>query len=886
MTLPFVRLRLPRALCVAALSAALARPSHAQAPAYRDASRPVGERVADLLGRMSIEEKFWQLFMLPGDLSNPSHDYSHGAFGLQVPPPSGTSDSAIARADAERINAIQRYFVEQTRLGIPIVPFEEALHGLVRPGATVFPQAIGLAATWDTALVKRVAAAVAEETRSRGIRQVLSPVLNLATDPRWGRVEETYGEDPWLVSRMGRAFIAPFEAAGVVTTPKHFIANVGDGGRDSYPIAFSERRMDEYFFPPFRDAVQRAGARSIMSAYNSVDGLAATQNPWLLSTKLKREWGFAGFAISDAAATGGATVLHMTEASTATAAKRAIEAGLDVIFQTSWEQHRPYLTAFTSGAINGTAIDAAVARVLRAKFELGLFESPYVDPDRAARVAADASHRALSLEAARKSLVLLQNRDDVLPLRHRTPSVALIGEDAATPRLGGYSGSPLHTVSIREALVARLGARRVRYAPGPGRRADEYTAIPPSQFSSSENGILESGIRAEYFDNPDLEGTPRLTRVDPQVAFSWTLYGPAPELPADWFSVRWHGTLTAPKAGVHRLGVTGNDGYRLWIDGRLRIDQWRKVSFGTRVTPVSFAPGSRHDVRLEYHERTGGTKLQLVWDAGVARDGPDPIAEAVAAARRSTVAVVVVGLEEGEFRDRSMLRLPGRQEELVRRVAATGTPTVVVLVGGSAVTMESWRDDADAIVDMWYGGSEGGTAVVEALFGDVDPAGRLPLTFPISEGQLPLVYNHLPTGRGDDYLDQTGRPLFPFGYGLSYTTFAYSDLRILPGDVRQGQPARISCQVQNTGSRAGDEVVQLYVRDLLATLARPVMQLAAFQRLHLQPGQRAEVTFELSRDQLQMLDDQMQWVVEPGSFRVLIGASSQDIRLRGTFDVR
>jgi hexosaminidase len=345
------------------------RPPDLNAPAYKDPSRPTDERVRDLLARMTMEEKFWQLFMIPGDLDDPSHDYSHGAFGLQI------RKGSTAREHAARINGIQRFFVRHTRLAVPIVPFEEALHGVTLPGATAFPQAIALAATWDPALVGRVAEAIAAETRSRGIRQVLSPVLNIADDVRWGRVEETYGEDPFLASVMARAFIAPFERSGVVATPKHFIANAGDGGRDSYPIQHSERLLMERYFPPF-EAALKEGARSVMTAYNSVDGSPATQSRWLLTDILKGRWGFGGFVISDAAATGGATVLHMTEANTATAAKHAIEAGLDVIFQSSWPQHRAYLAAFTRGQIDRAAIDAAVARVLRVKFELGLFEQP------------------------------------------------------------------------------------------------------------------------------------------------------------------------------------------------------------------------------------------------------------------------------------------------------------------------------------------------------------------------------------------------------------------------------------------------------------------------------------------------------------------------------
>jgi beta-glucosidase len=370
----------------------ISSPSLAQTPQppYRDARLPVEQRVKDLLTRMTPVEKFWELFMIPDDFDDPTHDFSHGVFGLQIPAP-----GANARAHAEHINRIQRYFTRETRLGIPIIPFDEALHGLVREGATAFPQAIGLAASWDTALMGRVASVIAREARSRGIRQVLSPVVNIASDVRWGRVEETYGEDPLLASLMGRAFVAAFERMGVVTTPKHLVANVGEGGRDSYPIGLSRRTLEEYFLPPFKAAIDQ-GARSIMTAYNSVDGSPATQNHWLLTETLKREWGFRGYVISDAAATGGATVLHRTEPSTTAAAQHALESGLDVIFQSSWEQHRPYWDAFQRGLIPAELIDSAVARVLRVKFELGLFENPLVDADSAVYWNGHPGHRALA----------------------------------------------------------------------------------------------------------------------------------------------------------------------------------------------------------------------------------------------------------------------------------------------------------------------------------------------------------------------------------------------------------------------------------------------------------------------------------------------------------
>jgi beta-glucosidase len=856
------------------------------APPYRDARLPAAERVRDLLGRMTLEEKFWQLFMIPGDLDDASHDYSHGVFGLQISPGPDPTPGVAARRHAERINGIQRYFVERTRLGIPIIPFEEALHGFVREGATAFPQAIALAATWDTALMARVATAIARETRSRGVRQVLSPVINLANDVRWGRVEETYGEDPYLTSVMGQAFIAPFERAGVIATPKHFIANVGEGGRDSYPIDVNDRTLEELFYPPFDAAIHRAGARSVMTAYNSVDGSPATQNRRLLNGKLKGDWRFQGFVISDAAATGGATVLHHTEASTASAAKDALDAGLDVIFQSSWPQHRPYFDAFQRGLIADSVIDAAVTRVLRAKVELGLFERPYVDPDSAAVWNGHASHRALALEAARASMILLRNERGTLPLARRVRSVAVIGQDATEARLGGYSGPGNATVSILEGLRAKLGAGgRVRYAPGPGRLARDHVVVPAAQLSTVVDGRTVPGLGAEYFDNNRLAGAPRVRRTDAQVDFGWTLNSPARELPFDWYSVRWTGKLTVPASGARRLGVEGNDGYRLYLDGALIVDNWRKRSYGTRMADVALRPGTTHDLRLEYFESTGNARVKLVWDAGVRTDWRTQTDSAVAIARRSDVAIVVAGIEEGEFRDRSSLALPGHQEELIRAVARAGKPTIVVLVGGSAITMP-WLEDVGAVIDAWYPGEAGGTAVADVLFGDANPAGRLPITFPMAEGQLPLRYNHKPTGRGDDYLDLTGQPLFPFGFGLSYTTFEYADLAIEPATLGIQGAATISFTVRNAGALAGDEVTQLYIRDVLASVARPVMQLAGFQRVRLAPGESKRVSIALSTDQLRMLDRDMRWVVEPGSVRIMVGSSSKDIRLRGELTVQ
>jgi beta-glucosidase len=707
---------------------------------YRDPGLSIDRRIEDLVARMTAEEKFRQLFMVPGDLGAGRDIWKDGVFGLQV------RGDADARASAEKINGIQRFFTEETRLGIPIIPFEEALHGLVAAGATAFPQAIGLAATWDVELMSAVAGAVAAETRSRGIRQVLSPVINIARDVRWGRVEETYGEDPFLASRLAAAFVKAFEERGVITTPKHFVANVGAGGRDSYPIADGERALREIDFPPFVAAIREGGARSIMTSYNSWDGLPCTANPRLLTGILKGEWAFRGFVISDANAVGGINDLHRTSDSFAESGRQAWESGLDVVFQTEIGHAGLFRGAITEGRVSAARIDDAVRRALRAKMELGLFEDPYADPAEAERLNGHAGHRALARKAAAESVVLLKNEGGVLPFVRGVRSVAVIGPDAAEGRLGGYSGPGIRKATlleaIRERVVGEGSGATVRYAEGCGRAA-------------------------------------------------------------------------------------------------------------------------------------GGEA-----DRGAAID------EAVRLARVASVAVVAAGIEEGEGRDRSDIRLPGRQAEMIRLIAATGTPTVIVLYGGSAVEMSDWIKEADAVLMAWYPGEEGGHGVADVLWGDADPSGRLPVTSPLAAGQLPLVYNHKPTGRFDGYLDLPGDPLFPFGFGLSYTEFRYDGLAIEPKEIGPGGAARISCTVTNAGARSGAEVVQLYVRDKLASVVRPVLELKGFRKVRLGTGASATVSFELGAKELALLDADMRETVEPGEFEIIVGSSSRDIRLEGILTVR
>lgn len=867
-------------------------------PDYKNPALPVEARVNDLLGRMSLEEKFGQLFMVAGDLSDGKEKFRHGIFGLQ--PSAGGKTKAEAeqllqqalasgaRQSVRKANAIQRYFVEETRLGIPVIIFGEALHGLTENEATAYPQAIGLAATWDTALMRKVAFAIASEARSRGIRQVLSPVINIARDVRWGRTEETYGEDPFLTASMAVAYVSSFEKTGIITTPKHFVANVGDGGRDSYPIHFSERLMEEIYFPAFKACINEGHAGSLMTAYNSFDGRQCTANDWLLNKKLKQEWGFQGFVISDAGATGGANVLHFTAKDYTESTVQAITNGLDVIFQTSIDHLPLFYNAFEKGLVEEKAIDEAVRRVLRAKFRLGLFEDPYADEQEADAWWNSHAQRELARKAAQESIVLLKNDRQTLPLKKTISSLAVIGPDATEARLGGYSGSGNQVVNILDGFKQKAGKHcAVNYAKGVSRDSSTFVTLASEYLFHMENSQLKPGLKGEYFNNTRLKGEPDLRRIDENIDFRWTLFSPDPSvINASEYAVRWTGMLIAPESGCFNIGMQGDDGYRLYLNDELLIDNWHKQTNRLITKPFHFTKGKTYALRVEFYEAVGNVSLRLVWNAALHPTWEKEVAEAVALAMKSDVAVVVAGIEEGEFRDRAYLSLPGHQETLIRKLAATGKPVVVLLVGGSAITMQGWYDQVGAIVDVWYPGEEGGNAIADVLFGDYNPAGRLPVTFPIHESQLPLFYNHKPTGRGDDYVNLSGKPMFPFGFGLSYTSFTYSDLRIHNPEIMADDSTLLSFTLANTGNADGDEVVQLYIRDLIASVARPVTELKGFQRIHLKRGEQKEIVFKITPNLLSMHDEKLRYGVEAGDFRIMVGASANDIRLSGMLHVK
>ncbi|MBW3521267.1 glycoside hydrolase family 3 N-terminal domain-containing protein [Chryseobacterium sp. NKUCC03_KSP] len=866
----------------------------AQKPLYKDPKQPIEARVQDLLKRMTPEEKFWQCFMIPGDLDNvPKGQYVHGIFGLQVS--AGNQGGGVAgqllkynaNEDAERlakkINAIQKYFVEESRLGIPIIPFDEALHGLMREGATAFPQAIGLSATFNPELMKEVSTAIAKESKLRGIRQILTPVVNLASDVRWGRTEETYGEDPFLTSVMGVNFVSSFENMGIITTPKHFLANVGEGGRDSYPIHWSKRYLEETHLIPFKKAFNQGKSRSVMTSYNLLDGRPSTANHWLLTEKLKNEWNFKGFVISDASAVGGANVLHFTAKDYDDASAQALNAGLDVIFQTEYQHYKLFIPPFLDGRISKERIDDAVARVLRAKFELGLFENPYVSNKNIEELK-KINHKLLAEKVAVESFVLLQNNNQTLPISENTKKILVVGTDAVDARLGGYSGPGNKKVSILDGIknFDKNKNIEITYSKGIDWNLKQFVTIP-TEFLSSEN---QKGLKGNYFSNSDLKGNPAFEKQDEQLNFKWTLYSPNPEkLQPDNYSVRWTGKLEAPNSGKYQLGLRGNDGFRLYLNGKLLIDNWEKLSYSTKTVELDLNKGQRSDIVVEFHENRGEANIELIWNYGL-NDYQKEFNDALQLAQNADHIIVTAGIHEGEFQDRSSLSLPGNQEKFIHEVSKLNKSTTVILVGGSAIKTTDWKEKVGAILDVWYPGEEGGNAVAKVLFGAEDPSGKLPITFPIEEGQLPLTYDHHPTGRGNDYHDLSGEPLYPFGFGLSYTTFEISDLQLNQTKYSENDIIVAKVNVKNTGSKDGSEVVQLYVKDLLASVSRPIIELKGFKKVFLKTGESKQISIEIPVKELQFLDEKMNWMIEKGIYRIFVGNSSKNLPLKQNIEVQ
>ncbi|MDT5123297.1 MAG: beta-glucosidase [Acidobacteriota bacterium] len=746
--------------------------SQVKMPDYKNPRLPVERRVADLLSRMTLEEKVAQLVCLWADKPqvNPQTDFSTTRGDFSPEKAEQVMKYGIGQIARQRerkdpreaaifANALQKWLVEKTRLGIPAIFHDEILHGLMAPKGTSFPTPIALASSWDTDLVFKVFTAAALETRAHGSHFVLGPNLDLAREPRWGRTEETYGEDPYLVSRMGVSVIKALQGQGpgvdgehVIATAKHFAAHgQPEGGTNIAPANYSERVLREYFLPSFRAAVTEAHVMSVMASYNEIDGVPSHANKWLLEKLLREEWGYDGLVASDYYGIPQLESLHHVAGDKMEAARLAIEAGVDIELPDP-DCYQTLIQLVRDGKVSEAAIERAVARNLKAKFLLGLFENPYVDPDRAARVTNSQAHRELAAEAARRSITLLKNDNNLLPLDpNRIKSIAVIGPNANRAHLGGYADNPGRGISVLQGVKDKVGSRiKVNYAEG--------------------CKITEEG--------------------------------------GDWWADTSH--LSDPAA----------------------------------------------DARL--------------------------IAEAVEVAKASDVAVLVVGGNEdtnkegwadNHLGDRDSLDLVGRQNDLVKAVLATGKPVIVMLINSGPLSINYIAENVPAILEGFYLGQETGIAVADVLFGDYNPAGKLPVSFPRSVGQLPIYYNYKPTAKRG-YLFTSKEALFPFGFGLSYTTFEYSNLNVSPARIGTAGQAQVSVTVTNTGRRAGDEIVQLYIRDLVSSVTRPVMELKDFKRITLAPGESQTVTFTITPDKLSFYDLNMSRTVEPGWFDIMVGTSS------------
>ena len=760
---------------------------------YKNASLTIDERVNDLLPRMTIEEKVgqllsplgWKMYEKTGDKVQVSEhfraDIAKRHIGmlwgfLRADPwtkktlKTGLNPSLAAKATN---NALQKYAKEETRLGIPIFLAEESMHGHMGIGATVFPTAIGQASTWDVDLLEEMAKATAKELRAQGAHIGYGPILDLAREPRWSRVEETFGEDPYLVSKMGKAVIKGFQGEGisnpdrVLSTLKHFAAyGVSEGGHNGAAVHLGERELFQSYLFPFKEAIA-TGALSVMTAYSSIDGIPSTSHKYLLQDVLKDKWGFKGYVVSDLGSIEGLLGDHKIVSSNAEAAALSLNSGVDVDLGSNAFQL--LIEEVKKGNVSTKRIDEAVARVLRLKFEMGLFDTPYVDENQAIEIVRSTEHKRLARKVAQKSIVLLKNEAQLLPLSKNLKTIAVIGPNAHNTynQLGDYTApqDPEHIITVLEGIQNKLPNAKVNYVKGTAVRDTTQTDI---------NAAVAAAKNAE-------------------------------------------------------------------------------------VAVVVLGGSSARDFKTEYLETGAAT---------------------VAKTKKEEI---IGDMESGEGYDRATLDLMGKQNELLQAVVATGTPTVVIFIKGRPLLINWPMENAKAVLDAWYPGEQGGNAIADVLFGDYNPAGRLPVSIPRSVGQLPVYYNNWNPARRD-YVEETAKPLLPFGYGLSYTQFKYSNLEIA---VSQEEELAIKCTLtlQNTGEVAGEEVVQVYVKDLKASTVQPLLNLRGFKRVALEPGEVRQLTLWLSQEDLAVYTSTMDFVVEAGTFKVMIGGSSEDIRLEQDFEI-
>jgi len=819
---------------------------------YKDPKQPQEKRVEDLISRMTLEEKV----------------------SLMV-----DQEAAI------------------DRLGVPAYGWwNEALHGVARAGiATVFPQAIGLAATWDENLIYNGADVVSTEARAKHHEAVRnkdfgrykgltfwSPNINIFRDPRWGRGQETWGEDPYLTGTLGAAFVRGMQGDDpkyykTIATAKHYAVHSGpEPERHTFDAVVSERDLRETYLPAFRQLVTEAKVASVMCAYNRLDGQPACASD-KLSEILFKEWNFKGHIVSDCGAIDDIYIRHKYVDTVEKASVLGIRGGTDL---SCGGEYKSLANAVKQGLIKESEIDNALKNLMRARFQLGMFDPPsmvkyaripYSENDTAA-------HHALSLKASQESLVLLKNENNTLPLKKNLKTIAVIGPNADDKDvlLGNYNGQPSVSFTALEGIKKKLPGTRVLYSRG---MLPTGVIFEPVETAALSNGT-SAGLKAEYFNNREFKGDPALVRTDTAINFNWGSLSPAKEVNEDNFSVRWTGKLKAPESGKYALGWRSNGPVRIWIDGNLYLEETTNRRTRNVLKEFDFEGGRSYDLRIEYQENNNpNASARLVWmppgHHAVLRN------EAIENARQSDAVVMVMGLTpsiEGEemdvnvpgFKggDRTDIALPKPQEQLIRDIQALGKPVVLVLMGGSALGINWENENVPAILQAWYPGQFGGTAIADVLFGDYNPGGRLPVTFYKTIDQIPPFSDYKMEGRTYRYFK--GDPLYPFGYGLSYTKFAYSNLR-MSKTVVAGADARITVDVQNTGALAGDEVVQLYVTDSAASVPVPIRNLAGVSRVALKPREKRTVTFTLKARQMSLIDNNGKRIIEPGEFAISVG---------------
>ena len=799
----------------------------------------------------------------------------------------------------EKVAQLQDAAPAIPRLGVPAYDWwNEGLHGFARSGfATVFPQAIGLAASWDPGLLQQAGTVVSTEARAKfnalgagahGRYQGLtiwSPNINIDRDPRWGRGQETYGEDPYLTGRLAVAFVRGIQGDDplhprAIATPKHFAVHSGpEPGRHGFDVDVSPHDLEATYLPAFRAAVTEGHAGSVMCAYNALHGTPVCADAWLLTTLLRKDWGFKGYVVSDCDAIDDMTHFHYFKPDDAQSSAVAIRAGTDL------DCGRAYASlgdAVRKGYVKESVLDNALVRLFAARYRLGIMGGNKNDPY--ARVGTDQidspAHRKLALEAALESIVLLKNAHATLPL-HTGVRIAVIGPDADTVETleASYHGTARAPVTPLEGLRERFGADHVTYAQGAPVASGVPIPIPETALRTDG----QHGLKGEYFGNADFSGTPRVTRIDRTIDFDWDHVAPARTLEPNHYAVRWSGELIPPGPGDYTLAVhvdrcfdcRGHDPVRLYLDGKDIIDN--PGNGKPMQAAVHFADASPRAIELEMAHSGQDQGIRLQWLAPPEAQ----LAKAVSAVKHANVIIAFVGLSpdvEGEelpidvpgfdHGDRTDLALPAAQRALLERIAASGKPLVVVLMSGSAVALDWAQQHAVAILAAWYPGEAGGTAIAQVLAGDYDPAGRLPVTFYRSTRDLPPYVSYSMQGRTYRYFN--GTPLYPFGYGLGYTTFAYVDPALSTTRLKAGATLKAGAEVRNTGTRAGDEVVEVYLDAPDVPLA-PRHALVGFRRIHLEPGASRRVEFDLSPRRLSTVDAAGNRAVAAGRYRVFIG---------------